>query len=75
MSHDREPYDDAESETFGFVEDEEVTGEELEDDILDAEGYQAADGFGTTPEEERRGPPLDEELDAEEPDVGEGSRP
>ncbi|SDD55576.1 hypothetical protein [Glycomyces harbinensis] len=69
MSDQNTPYAAGEQETFGFIDDEEENEESLEDDILNAEGYREAAAFGMTPEEERRGPSLDEELAAEEPDV------
>lgn len=57
---------------FGFVDDGEETDEELEEEILDANGYLEADRFGMTADEERRGAPLDTELAAEEPEVWDG---
>ncbi|MCD0442186.1 hypothetical protein LO763_00910 [Glycomyces sp. A-F 0318] len=69
MSDQNLPYTAAEQETFGFIDDEEANEEPLEDEILDADGYQEAADREMTPEGERRGPSLDEELAAEVPDV------
>ncbi|MCH7229273.1 hypothetical protein L0U85_00090 [Glycomyces sp. L485] len=68
MRDDRKPYSDDEKETFGYIDDEEESEESLEDEILDAEDYQGADRYGTTPAEEQLGVPLDEGLAEEEPD-------
>lgn len=77
MSDDSTAYAQDEEEPFGFVDDDEEEDEELEEEILDAEDYAAADRFGMTEAEERRGPSLDLELSAEEPEVwaGEGGGP
>jgi len=56
---------------YGFVDDDEETDEELEEEILDATDYAEADRFGMTADEERRGAPLAAELAAEEPEVWE----
>ncbi|GAA2167881.1 MULTISPECIES: hypothetical protein [Glycomyces] len=56
---------------FEFVDDDEETDEELEEEILDATDYAEADRFGMTADEERRGAPLSAELAAEEPEVWE----
>ncbi|RRR99574.1 hypothetical protein [Glycomyces terrestris] len=61
-------YDASEQETFGWVDDEEQNEEGLEEDILDARDYREADRFGMTPEEERRGSPLADQLAAEVPE-------
>lgn len=68
MSEDRRPYSAAEKETFGFVDDEEQSERPLEEEMLGAEDYRGADRYGTTPAEERRGVPLDEYIEDEEPD-------
>jgi hypothetical protein len=70
MSDQNTPYAAAEQETFGFVDDEEPNEESLEDDMLNAGGYREAASYGMTPEEQRRGTPLEQELAAEVPDVG-----
>lgn len=50
--------------------DEDELGIDPQEDGYDApEGWSAADRFGTTPEEERRGESLDQRLREEEPDV------
>ncbi|MEU6246789.1 hypothetical protein [Glycomyces sp. NPDC047010] len=64
MSDDNDPY--------GYIDDGEEEGEEVEEDILDARDYSEADRWGMTADEERRGAPLAEELAAEEPDTGAG---
>lgn len=69
MSDQNTPFTAAEQDAFSFIDDEEQNEEPIEEDILDAEGYREADDYGMTPEEQRRGPSLDEELAAEEPDV------
>jgi hypothetical protein len=72
MTDRNQTYDAAEHETFGFVDDEQPNEEGLTDAILDAEGYQEADKPGMTPEEERRGASLEQQLAAEVPeDTGE----
>lgn len=52
-----------------MIDDDDVTERELEDEILLADDYQAADDFGTTPEEARAGESLEAQLAQEEPDV------
>lgn len=72
MTDRNQTYDAAEHETFGFVDDEEPNEEGLSDAILDADGYQEADKPGMTPQEERQGTPLEQQLAAEVPeDTGE----
>lgn len=51
------------------VDDDEITEAELEDDILLADNYRAANSYGTTPEEAREGESLERQLAQEEPDV------
>lgn len=68
MTDRNQGYDAAEHETFGFVDDEQPNEEGLTDAILDADGYQEADRPGMTPEEERRGASLEQQLAAEVPD-------
>jgi pimeloyl-ACP methyl ester carboxylesterase len=68
MTDGNQTYDAAEHETFGFIDDEQPNEEGLTDAILDAEGYQEADKPGMTPEEERRGASLEQQLAAEVPE-------
>lgn len=63
-------YDAAEHETFGFVDDEQPNEEAFTEAVLDAEDYQGAGKPGMTPQEERQGTPLEEQLAAEIPDEG-----
>ncbi|HLU27868.1 MAG TPA: hypothetical protein VKZ65_05470 [Glycomyces sp.] len=65
---DREPYSLDDKDEFEWIDDVEQSERPVEEAMLDAEGYEA-DRHGTTPAEERHGPPLEEELAAEEPDV------
>jgi hypothetical protein len=69
MAADRRPYSAEDQDAFSYIDDEEQSEEPVEDAILDAEGYRAADAYGTTPAEERRGVPLEEQLAAEEPET------
>ena len=69
MAADRRPYSADEQDTFGQYDDEEPDEQRLEDDILAAEDYVAADRYGTTPAEEQRGTPLEEQLAAEQPET------
>lgn len=69
MSDGSTGYAQGDDEPFGFVDDDEEEGEELEEDILDARDYAEADRYGMTQEEERRGASLNLELAAEEPEV------
>jgi hypothetical protein len=69
MAADRRPYSAEEQDAFSYIDDEEQSEEPVEDAILDAEDYRAADQFGTTPAEEQRGVPLEEQLAAEEPET------
>lgn len=66
---DREPYSTDDKDAFEWIDDMEQSEQPVEEEILDAEDYKAADRYGTTPAEERRGVPLEEELADEEPDV------
>lgn len=79
MSDESKAYAQGEEEPFGFLDDGEEEGEELEEEILDADDYAEADRFGMTPAEEGRGASLDTELSAEELEVwsdeGGGPRP
>lgn len=70
---DREPYSTDDEDVFEWIDDMEQSEQPVEEEILDAEDYRAADRYGTTPAEERRGVPLDEELADEEPDVPSGA--
>lgn len=69
MAADRRPYSADEQETFGQYDDVGLEGQELEEEILEEEDYVAADRFGTTPAEEQRGTPLEEQLEAERPEA------
>lgn len=69
MAADRRPYSADDQETFGVYDDETPDDQALEDDILSAEDYRAADRYGTTPAEEQRGTPLEEQLASEEPET------
>ncbi|MDA1361327.1 hypothetical protein O1R50_16980 [Glycomyces luteolus] len=69
MSDENAAYTQGEDEPFGFIDDDEEEGEEVEEDILDADDYAEADRFGMTPQEEGRGTPLGLELSAEEAEV------
>ncbi|MEU5871977.1 hypothetical protein AB0A73_10515 [Glycomyces sp. NPDC047369] len=64
--------DVSEGDPYGYIDDGEEEGEEVEEDILDARDYSEADRWGMTADEERRGAPLADELAAEEPDTGAG---
>ncbi|HEU5128781.1 MAG TPA: hypothetical protein VFU12_12395 [Glycomyces sp.] len=66
---DREPYSTDDKDAFEWIDDMEQSEQPVEDAILDADDYEGADRYGTTPAEERRGVPLEEELASEEPDV------
>ncbi|WP_112138657.1 hypothetical protein [Glycomyces dulcitolivorans] len=65
MADDNDPY--------GYIDDGEEEGEDVEDDILDAKDYSEADRWGMTASEERLGTPLADELAAEVPDVADRS--
>ncbi|GAA4893562.1 hypothetical protein LX16_1815 [Stackebrandtia albiflava] len=52
-----------------IVDDDAISEDELEDEILLADGYRAANSYGTTPEEAREGESLDRQLAAERPDT------
>ncbi|GAA2270186.1 hypothetical protein GCM10009853_024860 [Glycomyces scopariae] len=69
MSDENAPYAAGEEEPYGFIDDGEEEGEDVEDDILDQKDYREADRWGMTPDEERRGASLADELAAEVPDV------
>lgn len=69
MSDDREPYSNDDKDAFEWIDDMEQSEQPVEEEILDADDYKAADRYGTTPAEERRGVPLDVELSEERPDV------
>ncbi|HZE38185.1 MAG TPA: hypothetical protein VE172_05170 [Stackebrandtia sp.] len=64
-----EGYSAGEEGELEFVNDDEESDEQLEDEILQADGYREAGRFGTTAAEERRGEPLSQRLSEEEPDV------
>ncbi|NUQ88772.1 hypothetical protein [Glycomyces sp. MUSA5-2] len=64
--------DDNDGDPYGYIDDGEEEGEDVEEDILDARDYSEADRWGMTADEERRGAPLAEELAAEEPDTAAG---
>jgi hypothetical protein len=70
---DREPYSTEDQDPFEWIDDVEQSEQPVEDGILAAEDYKAADRYGTTPAEERRGVPLDQELADEEPDEPSGA--
>jgi hypothetical protein len=71
MTDQDQGYAQGDDEPFGFVDDDEEEGEELEEDILGSRDYAEADRYGMTQEEQRRGTPLNMELAAEEPEVWE----
>ena len=52
-----------------MVDDDAISERELEDEILLADGYKAANDYGTTPEEARSGESLEMQLAREVPDV------
>ncbi|GIG68870.1 hypothetical protein [Phytomonospora endophytica] len=65
------PFDAADGETFGFVDDGdnvEEPDQRLEERILARDDYEEADRRGTTAEEARDGESLDMRLLAERPD-------
>ena len=66
---DREPYSTDDKDAFEWIDDMEQSEQPVEEAILDADDYEGADRYGTTPAEERRGVPLAEELAAEEPEL------
>ncbi|MCC3764027.1 hypothetical protein K3N28_13230 [Glycomyces sp. TRM65418] len=69
MAADRRPYSAEDQDSFSYIDDMEQSEEPVVDAILEAEDYRAADNYGTTPAEERRGVPLEEQLAAEQPDT------
>lgn len=74
MTDQDQGYAQGDDEPFGFVDDDEEEGEELEEEILGSRDYAEADRYGMTQEEQRRGAPLNLELAAEEPEVWEDDR-
>ncbi|RDI55863.1 hypothetical protein [Nocardia mexicana] len=60
------------SSTAEHLDEDELDADPLEEGVEPPEGWAAADRFGTTPNEQREGPVIDDRLAAEEPDVSPG---